>query len=226
MVDGECRYYPETVSKVNPETTDLFRQLMSYDSPRPRTTEKDTKVLRWRDLRPALEKALHGHATYVRERTCFHAWRGRCAGAAANANVTSPPPGRSCGPMHIPAPISRAGVRRSGKKPSHRTQARCSRPERWRGPARRGFVRRRRQRAGRSCCVARRDDWRARLVGWGVGVGVVVSARVCIGTVVSLRGWPLCCRTGDARIVCVWFGIGHGCECEHPMARGRVRIRR
>jgi hypothetical protein len=63
------RYYPETVSKANPETADLFRQVMRYEQPRPRATEKDTKVLRWRDLRAAINKVVAGHVTYVWSRT-------------------------------------------------------------------------------------------------------------------------------------------------------------
>ena len=39
---------------------------MAYDAPRPRATEKDTKVLQWRDLRSAIEKSLMGYVTYVR----------------------------------------------------------------------------------------------------------------------------------------------------------------
>ena len=61
-------YHPETISKLSEDTTDLFRQVMAYDAPRPRATEKDTKVLQWRDLRSAVEKSLMGYVTYVRRR--------------------------------------------------------------------------------------------------------------------------------------------------------------
>lgn len=49
-------FKPMTVSKMKPETLDLFKLIMAFANPKPRNIEKDIKVFRWRDLEQVLAK--------------------------------------------------------------------------------------------------------------------------------------------------------------------------
>jgi len=97
-------YHPETISKLSEDTTDLFRQVMAYDVPRPRATEKDTKVLQWRDIRSAVEKSLMGYVTYVR-RGSHHFLRlaKRCDHGAHYFSPVFPHVRRGAGPQGLNA---------------------------------------------------------------------------------------------------------------------------